>query len=223
MTTNPTPAPLSPEREAEIRKRIDRLNDDRVMTGSTWLASPVGPKSVFPPEQSHVVEDVLETKHSVIRGSVGVFGDKQRAEFTAHAPGDIAALLTELNRVRAERQSTNAALVELTVALRAADKRIAELHTQVEKLQGLHTCPALATNGDRCCRTPGHDGDHSSFAGRHIWSPAHAAEAARLHGCKAEYGGPGYTHCELPAGHDGQHESALGNMRRATWERRGDR
>lgn len=35
--------------------------------------------------------------------------------------------------------------------------------------------------------------------------------------CTAEYGGPGYTHCELPAGHDGQHESALGNMRCATW------
>lgn len=35
--------------------------------------------------------------------------------------------------------------------------------------------------------------------------------------CTAEYGGPGYTHCELPAGHEGQHASAIGNMRRATW------
>lgn len=35
--------------------------------------------------------------------------------------------------------------------------------------------------------------------------------------CTAEYGGPGYTQCELAAGHDGQHESALGNMRHATW------
>ncbi|MEU5733814.1 hypothetical protein ABZ797_33580 [Streptomyces antimycoticus] len=35
--------------------------------------------------------------------------------------------------------------------------------------------------------------------------------------CTAEYGGPGYTHCELSNGHDGQHESALGNMQRATW------
>jgi hypothetical protein len=35
--------------------------------------------------------------------------------------------------------------------------------------------------------------------------------------CTAEYGGPGYSHCELTAGHDGQHEAAMGNMRRATW------
>lgn len=35
--------------------------------------------------------------------------------------------------------------------------------------------------------------------------------------CPAEYGGPGYTHCELAAGHEGRHESALGNMHRATW------
>lgn len=35
--------------------------------------------------------------------------------------------------------------------------------------------------------------------------------------CPAEYGGPGYTRCELPDGHDGRHDSALGNLRRATW------
>ena len=35
--------------------------------------------------------------------------------------------------------------------------------------------------------------------------------------CQAEYGGPGYTRCELPDGHDGRHDSALGNLRRATW------
>ncbi|MFD5386314.1 hypothetical protein ACFWMG_15460 [Streptomyces sp. NPDC127074] len=125
MTTNP--ASLSREYEAEIRERLDRLNDDRVMTGSTWLASSVGPKSVFPPEQSHVVEDVLETKHSVIRGSVGVFGDKQHAEFTAHAPDDVAALLDEIDRLRAERHTTNAKLAERDVALKAAKKRVAEL------------------------------------------------------------------------------------------------
>lgn len=130
--TNPTPAPLSPEREAEIRERIDRVNGDRVMTGSTWLASPVGPKSVFPPEQSHVVEDVLETKHAVIRGSVGVFGDKQHAEFTAHAPDDIAALLDELVRVRAERDELK--------------KRAAELQKQVVVLDGrLHDAAMTKT------------------------------------------------------------------------------
>lgn len=35
--------------------------------------------------------------------------------------------------------------------------------------------------------------------------------------CTAEHGGPGYTRCELPHGHDGRHDSALGNLRRATW------
>ncbi|MFJ4473300.1 hypothetical protein ACIP2X_38200 [Streptomyces sp. NPDC089424] len=35
--------------------------------------------------------------------------------------------------------------------------------------------------------------------------------------CTAEYGGAGYTRCELPNGHDGRHDSALGNLRRATW------
>lgn len=35
--------------------------------------------------------------------------------------------------------------------------------------------------------------------------------------CRAEYGGPGYTRCELPDQHDGRHDSPLGNLRRATW------
>lgn len=35
--------------------------------------------------------------------------------------------------------------------------------------------------------------------------------------CTAEYGGAGYTRCELAAGHDGRHDSALGNLRRGTW------
>ncbi|MFE0039372.1 hypothetical protein [Streptomyces sp. NPDC059015] len=92
---------LDPDYETEIRDRIDRLDDDRVLTGSAWLASTVGPKSVFPPEQSHVVEDLLETEHASIRGSVGVFASKQYAEFTAHARDDIPALLDEIDRLRA--------------------------------------------------------------------------------------------------------------------------
>lgn len=35
--------------------------------------------------------------------------------------------------------------------------------------------------------------------------------------CPAEYGGPGYTRCELPGGHAGAHESALGSLNRAKW------
>lgn len=46
---------------------------------------------------------------------------------------------------------------------------------------------------------------------------AEAELAARIHHCTAEYGGPGYSHCELAAGHEGQHEAAMGNMRRAAW------
>lgn len=91
---------LTPEYEAEIRERIAQLDDDRTLSLGTWLASSVSSKSVLPPEQSHVVEDVLETKHSVIRASVGVFGDKRHAEFTAHARDDIPALLDELDRLR---------------------------------------------------------------------------------------------------------------------------
>jgi len=37
------------------------------------------------------------------------------------------------------------------------------------------------------------------------------------HQCQAEYGGPGYTRCELADGHEGRHDSALGSLRRATW------
>ncbi|GCD94044.1 hypothetical protein [Embleya hyalina] len=37
-------------------------------------------------------------------------------------------------------------------------------------------------------------------------------------GCTAEYGGPGYTRCELAAGHDGRHHAPLGSMRTATWD-----
>jgi hypothetical protein len=95
--------PLAPDYEAEIRDRIDRLDSDQILTGSMWQASSVGTKSVLPPEQSNVVEDVLETGHAVIPGSVGVFASKLYAEFTAHARDDIPALLAELDRVRAER------------------------------------------------------------------------------------------------------------------------
>lgn len=142
-------------------------------------------------------------------------------EALRNAVGDVDADRI-LTAVEAEACAEQAAEIdrlrrELDAVQRRYTDDTAELKRTVEKLQGLHTCPALATNLDRCCKTPGHSGDHSTFAGRHIWSPAHAAEAAKLHHCTAEYGGPGYTHCELAAGHDGQHESALGNLRHATW------
>lgn len=94
--------PLSPEYEAEIRDRVDRLDDNRTFPTATWLASSVSEKSVFPPEQSHVVEDVVQTASFVTRASVGVFGDKQHAEFTAHARDDVPALLAEIDRLRTD-------------------------------------------------------------------------------------------------------------------------
>lgn len=99
---------LTPEYEAEIRERIDQLDDDRTFPNATWLASSASSKSVFPPAQSHVVEDVVETKHFVTRASVGVFGDKRHAEFTAHARDDIPTLLAEIDRLRAERDAYRA-------------------------------------------------------------------------------------------------------------------
>ncbi|MGW2010960.1 hypothetical protein [Streptomyces nigrescens] len=105
--------PLAPEYEAEIRDRIARLDGDRTMPG-TWLASSIGARSVLPPEHSHVVEAVVETKHSVMRSSVGVFGEKLHAEFTAHANTDIPALLDEIDRLRAElaRRTEDVAFLE---------------------------------------------------------------------------------------------------------------
>lgn len=52
--------------------------------------------------------------------------------------------------------------------------------------------------------------------------PTEAADAliaaARLQArCTAEYGGPGYTACTLPAGHDGHHTAPMGTMRTARW------
>lgn len=58
--------------------------------------------------------------------------------------------------------------------------------------------------------------DHYSDT-RMVDASLRRAEVERAPTCTAEYGGPGYTHCELPTGHSGQHESALGNLRRAKW------
>jgi hypothetical protein len=97
--------PLTPEYEAEIRERIARLEDDQTFPGAVWLASSVSENSALPPEQSHVVEDVVETASFVTRASVGVFGDKRHAEFTAHARDDVPALLAEIDRLRAALQT----------------------------------------------------------------------------------------------------------------------
>lgn len=66
-----------------------------------------------------------------------------------------------------------------------------------------------------CDRDPGHDGHHGYDTT--AWDSTEAPAREQGETCTSEYGGPGYTHCELSHGHPGQHESAMGNMRRAMW------
>jgi hypothetical protein len=115
---------LSPQREAEIAAAVAELDADRTLSFGTWTASPVNEKSVLPPEQAFVVEDVLHTKHSVLRGSVGVFGDERHARFAALARTAVSDLLAELAAVRAERDKARA-------ALRDAGDQIAELESDL--------------------------------------------------------------------------------------------
>jgi hypothetical protein len=102
---------LTPQRETEIRERAEVV-ESPALPGGSWLASERNEKSVLPPEMAHVVENVVHTKHSLMRSSVGVFGDAAHAEFVAHAPEDIDALLAELAAVRAERDEARAELAK---------------------------------------------------------------------------------------------------------------
>ena len=117
-----------PDRLAEIQARMDRLNADRTLTGGTWTASPVNDKSVLPPEQAHVVEDVVQTASFVTRASVGVFGDERHAQFAAAAREDMPWLVDEIVRLRAETQTlgTEKGLLE---------ERFAQLRAELEKLR----------------------------------------------------------------------------------------
>lgn len=97
--------PLTPEREQEIRARVEELDSTRILPGMRWTASPkledshVSVSSVF----DWVVEDVLAGGAGTIaRASVGVYGSRINAEFAAHAREDVPALLAEVDRLRAE-------------------------------------------------------------------------------------------------------------------------
>lgn len=151
MTTNPTPAPLSPEREAAARQQIADL----------------------------------------IYDTYGQF-DHHRTSAIADAvmPAVRAAVAAELDRVRAERDELKKRVAELEAIGREAATALDELIEYCDD-------PGTANLGTR-------------------FRLKQALIGSQPH-CPAEYGGPGYTHCELPAGHDGQHESVIGNMRRATW------
>lgn len=94
--------PLTDQQLDDIDARRAALNN-RGLPGGTWTASPRDEKSVVPPEMAHVVEDVLGTQHSLLRSSVGVFGDEAHAAFVARAPEDVDVLVAEVRRLRAER------------------------------------------------------------------------------------------------------------------------
>lgn len=140
--------PLSPERLAEIRARVEGLDHDRTFNGSTWKSAPVDSKSVLPPQQNFVVEDVLKTSDCVIRASVAVFADESLADFTAHARQDVPALLAEVDRLRLTPHER----LILRFALEMADDAIAsnpvdftdEDTAALAKLRALSTGPTVA-------------------------------------------------------------------------------
>lgn len=113
MTTNPTPAPLSPEREAEIRKR---LGYDPMKKIRLAISDP----GAFTARGDNYEEPLVQWQ---ARALMAAIGENLFEELDGHVEAN-HELYTELNRVRAERQETNAALVEQTVALRAAEKRV---------------------------------------------------------------------------------------------------
>lgn len=118
------PGPLSDQRLAEMEGRLAELDANRTLRGGTWTASPVDEKSVLPPAQAYAVEDVLRTKHSLVRSSVGTFGEKLHAEIAAHAPEDVRALLAEVKRLRDELGQMRAARDVIAQLHRDADSRL---------------------------------------------------------------------------------------------------
>ncbi|MFF3324915.1 hypothetical protein [Streptomyces sp. NPDC002889] len=112
------------DRLGEIQQRVDQLNADRILAGSTWTASPVTERSSLPPVQAHVVEDILRTQHSVIRGSVGVFANELHADFAAAARDDVPFLLDQLRQRDAE-------IAELQSKLRIRERQLEDMDAGV--------------------------------------------------------------------------------------------
>ncbi|MFE7972975.1 hypothetical protein [Streptomyces shenzhenensis] len=116
---------LTDQQLDEIAARADALNG-LGLPGGSWATSPRDEKSVVPPEMAHVVEDVLRTKHSLLRSSVGVFGDERHAEFVAHAREDVPALLAEIRRLKQQRRYLIGQLAKKDAASGAGDKALRE-------------------------------------------------------------------------------------------------
>ncbi|OUD03368.1 hypothetical protein [Streptomyces swartbergensis] len=131
------PQPLDDQRLAEIAARVEALNSFG-LPGGTWTASPRDDKSVTPPEMAHVVEDVLRTSSAVFRSSVAVFGEEDHAEFVAHTPADMAALLAEVQRLKAE-------LAEQTRYAARLESEICQCQPELETGEYVHEtdCPVV--------------------------------------------------------------------------------
>lgn len=102
-----TPAPLSPEREAETREWAPGL----AAAYTAWL------DKFSPLHEDQQMADTVEVLLKRVPALLATL-DAERAENA---------------RLLSERQETNGKLVELTVALRAAEKRIAELEPEPDQ------------------------------------------------------------------------------------------
>lgn len=136
-----------------------------------------------------------------------------REDAAAAKPGHnaIRDVLAELDRIRAWHENFKAGTRMAGDELR---KRLADAETQRDELKE----QLLTAQGDvalEAARADKAKTEQNRLQAR--FDELEELGRELLNHCTAEYGGPGYTHCELPTGHDGQHESALGNMRRATW------
>lgn len=118
----------------------------------------------------------------------------------AHAPEDVLTLAAELKAERADNSQLYSDLTGANLARweEENDARRARLAATNARKRAAR----LRTERDQLQRRF----DELETLGRELLSH-----------CTAEYGGPGYTHCELPAGHEGQHESPMGHLHRATW------
>lgn len=207
--TNPTtkPSPLTPEREAIVRQQQP----------GEWLPGPWMIREV------EGTADEQGCWHVTHQGKVlATLPDwaGNLALWIAETREDVPELLATLDAERAK--------------VAALEKRVAELERSLgETIDDRDRAQDAADKLAYAIAPTEVIGEHSSEnnpwknALEHVTPLAEVkplrsqlvapkASGTQPH-CKAECGGPGYTHCELPPGHEGQHEAAMGNMRRTTW------
>lgn len=162
-TTNPTTAPLSSEREAEPYRDDVRESLDAAGWRETEEGCVVAPNGALWTETNDKLDSGVDAPDKAwsVSFDSGVPGPAIVAVALAASGVDVPAQLAELDRVRAEntrlraeRLETNGKLVELTMALRTAEKRHADLAEAMD---------ALATAWSR----PGMSGP-SQVAGQHL-------------------------------------------------------